>query len=57
MAYLGAVFGTDEVSPYAAPARAKDLSGLPPTYLCVGELDLFLNENIDYARRLLVDCQ
>jgi len=53
MAYLGSLFGQDKVSPYAAPFRAKDLSGLPPTFLSVGELDLFLNENLDYARRLL----
>jgi acetyl esterase/lipase len=28
---------SDEVSPYAAPIRAKDLSGLPPAYMCIGE--------------------
>jgi acetyl esterase/lipase len=42
-----------EVSPYATPARAKDLSGLPPTYMYVGELDLLRDENIEYATRLL----
>ena len=36
-----------------APARAGDLAGLPPTYICVGSLDLFLDEDIAYARRLL----
>jgi acetyl esterase/lipase len=51
-AYLAQAYGTDEVSPYAAPARAQDLHGLPPTYLAVGDLDLFLDEDIDYARRL-----
>ena len=40
------------VSPYAAPTRATDLSGLPPTYIAVGTLDVFLDEDIDYARRL-----
>ncbi len=39
-------------SPFAAPARAEDLAGLPPAYVCVGSVDLFRDENIDYARRL-----
>ena len=43
----------DDVPPYAAPARATDLSGLPPTFLLVGELDPFRDENIEYARRLI----
>lgn len=51
-AILGPAFGTDHVSPIAAPARAKDLSGLPPAYVEVGELDIFRDEDIDYARRL-----
>lgn len=38
---------------YAAPARAEDLSGLPPTFMDVGELDLFRDENITFAARLL----
>jgi acetyl esterase/lipase len=37
---------------YAAPARAEDLSGLPPTYIMVGDLDLFRDEDIAYAQRL-----
>jgi acetyl esterase/lipase len=41
------------VSPYAAAARATDLRGLPPAYIPVGDLDLFLDENITYAQRLL----
>jgi acetyl esterase/lipase len=52
-AYLGDRAGTDDVSPYAAAARATDLSGLPPAIVTVGELDLFLDEDIDYAQRLL----
>lgn len=51
--YLGALFGADEIPIYAAPARAQDLSGLPPTYTYVGELDLFRDETIDYVTRLL----
>ena len=38
---------------YAAATRADDLQGLPPTYIMTGELDLFRDENIDYARRLM----
>jgi acetyl esterase/lipase len=41
-----------DVSPYAAPARAADLSGLPPTYIDVGGLDIFRDEDIAYAARL-----
>ena len=51
-AYLGDLFGGDAVPIYAAPARADDLSGLPPTYMPVGDLDLFLDENIAYAQKL-----
>ena len=52
-AYLGREPGGAEVSPYAAAARADDLAGLPPAYIPVGDLDLFLDENIEYAQRLL----
>lgn len=52
-AYLGCEPGGEDVSPYAAASRATDLAGLPPAYIPVGELDLFLDENIDYAQRLL----
>jgi acetyl esterase/lipase len=51
-ALLGADAGTDGVSAYAAPARADDLRGLPDTYLDIGDLDIFRNEDIAYARRL-----
>lgn len=50
--YLDGEPGT-AASPYAAAARAGDLSGLPPAYICVGSEDLFRDEDIDYARRLL----
>jgi acetyl esterase/lipase len=46
--------GSEGVPPYAAAARAEDLSGLPPTYLACGALDLFIEENLDYARRLIL---
>ncbi len=51
-ALLGAAAGGDDVPVYAAPARAADLAGLPPAYLDVGDLDIFRDEDIDYARRL-----
>ncbi len=41
-----------DVSPYAAPARATDLSGLPPTYIEACALDPLRDENIAYATRL-----
>ena len=49
---LGEEPGSAGVSPYAAAARAADVSGLPPTYISVGGLDLFLEENLTYADRL-----
>lgn len=42
-----------EPSYYAAAARAPDLSGLPPTYIMTGDLDLFRDECLTYARRLM----
>lgn len=50
---LGHEPGIDGVSEYAAPARAADVSGLPPTFISVGALDIFVEENIEYARRLI----
>jgi len=50
---LGREPGASDVSPYAAPARATDLSGLPPTFIAVGALDLFMAEDLEYARRLI----
>jgi triacylglycerol lipase len=52
-ALLGREPGGADVSPYAAAARATDLSGLPPAYIHTGALDLFVEENIEYARRLI----
>jgi acetyl esterase len=48
--YLGV--GTTEVSPYAAPAREKDLSGLPAAYVLCAGLDPLRDEGLEYARRL-----
>ncbi len=52
-AYLGRDGGGADVSPYAAAARASDLTNLPPAYIPVGALDLFVDENIEYAQRLI----
>jgi len=52
-AYLGRDGGGGDVSPYAAAARATDLTNLPPAYIPVGALDLFIDENIEYAQRLI----
>lgn len=51
--FLDAEPGGAGVSPLAAVARVKDLTRLPPAFISVGSLDLFLDEDIDYARRLL----
>jgi triacylglycerol lipase len=50
---LGQAPGEEGVSAYAAPARATELAGLPPTFISTGALDLFVEEDVDYARRLL----
>lgn len=49
--YLGSN-SEGEVSPYASPTLADDLTGLPPTYTCVGELDPFCDETIEYVYKL-----
>ncbi len=44
-----------DVSEYIAPARTKSVSCLPPTYLDVGSLDIFLSEGLVYASRLVAE--
>jgi acetyl esterase/lipase len=48
-ALLGDRKGGDDVTIYAAPARATDLSGLPPTFVDVGSAEVFRDENVAYA--------
>ncbi|MEV7606052.1 alpha/beta hydrolase [Paenarthrobacter sp. NPDC089322] len=51
-ALLGDRKGTDDVSIYAAPARATDLSGLPAAYIDCGSAEVFRDEDVAYAMRL-----
>ena len=52
-ALLGTPAGSATVPVNAVPSRVTDLSGLPPTWIGVGSLDLFVDEDIEYARRLI----
>ncbi|MDC8832015.1 alpha/beta hydrolase [Alteromonas gilva] len=54
-AFLNKTPGSSRVPAHHVAARAASLAGLPPTYIGVGELDLFVNENINYAQRLIND--
>jgi triacylglycerol lipase len=53
----GALLGIEPGGPQtpygAAPARVADLAGLPPAFVVVGTLDLFMEESLEYARRLI----
>ena len=51
-ALLGAARGGPDVPPYAAPARATDLAGLPPAFIDVGTADIFLDEDVAFARQI-----
>ena len=51
-ALLGIEPGGVDVPEGAVPARTEDLSGLPPAFILVGGIDLFLEEDLEYARRL-----
>jgi acetyl esterase/lipase len=50
--YLGDLYGSEDIPPYAAAARATDLTGLPPSCVVVGSIDGFRDEDVDYAQRL-----
>jgi acetyl esterase/lipase len=51
-AMFGAIDPAGEVPATLSPSRAKSLAGLPPAFIAVGALDLFVDEDIDYAARL-----
>ena len=51
-AYLGTEPGGETTPEYAVPARRDQLGGLPPAWVGVGDIDLFYDEDLDYARRL-----
>jgi acetyl esterase/lipase len=51
---LGAPAGSPSPPPGSVPARVNDLRGLPSTFIGVGSIDLFCEEDIDYARRLVL---
>ncbi|WP_062209444.1 alpha/beta hydrolase [Aureimonas sp. AU12] len=50
--FLGETPGRRSVPAQAVPARTRDLSGLPPAFIGVGSIDLFLEESIAYADHL-----
>jgi acetyl esterase/lipase len=50
--YLAQPPGGPSAPKYAAPARTEDLTGLPPAWVGTGTLDLFYEEDVEYARRL-----
>ena len=53
--YLGEQFsrGTPDVPYHAAPARANDLTGLPPAYISTMEFDPLRDEGVQYALKLM----
>ena len=51
--FLGREPGGDDAPSKAVPARIKNLDGMPPTFIGVGALDLFVKENIEFANRLI----
>ena len=51
-AYLGGRTATGTPPRYTAPGRTEDLAGLPPAWVGVGDIDLFHDEDVDYAERL-----
>jgi acetyl esterase/lipase len=52
-AFLGIEPGGPRAPAGAVPARVENLAGLPPAWIGTGSLDLFVNEDIEYARRLV----
>jgi len=52
--YLGNL-PSDNVSSYASPGRAVALRGLPPVFLATGAIDPVIDENLEFAQRLIRD--
>jgi len=50
--FLGMAPGGAGVPSAGVPARVRNLAGLPPAFIGVGGIDLFVSEDVDYARRL-----
>lgn len=50
---LGVPAGSAKVPAGSVPARVENLAGLPPTFIVVGAIDLFVDEDVEYARRLI----
>jgi acetyl esterase/lipase len=50
---LGVPAGSANVPKGSVPARVENLAGLPPAFIGVGTLDLFVDEDIEYGRRLI----
>lgn len=58
--HLGPYYGADKMPDYAVPARRESLAGMPPTWIGVGDIDLFYEEDRVYAERLQaagIDCE
>jgi acetyl esterase/lipase len=53
--YLGEAADREKTSPYAAPARAESLAGLPPAFVLTNGLDPLRDEGLEYAMRLLAE--
>lgn len=51
-ALLGDGYGAADLPPYAAPARATDVSGLPPAFIDVGSAEMFRDEDVAYANAI-----
>jgi acetyl esterase/lipase len=52
--FLGVPAGSPTVPAGAVPARVENLAGLPPAFIGVGAIDLFVEEDVEYARRLII---
>jgi acetyl esterase/lipase len=52
-ALLGVAAGSAVVPAGSVPARVAEVRGLPPTYIAVGSIDIFVDEDIAFAQRLI----